>query len=74
VVCVCRCRIRNPGVLSALTTEGLYADSRTGQKSNRGFVVSILKQIAERDNIENGDEVWWTDDGDGLEFILPSEM
>jgi hypothetical protein len=50
--------------------QGRYADSRTGQESN-GVRRFHPKQIADRYDIEKGDEVWWTDDadGDGSEFI-----
>jgi bifunctional DNA-binding transcriptional regulator/antitoxin component of YhaV-PrlF toxin-antitoxin module len=56
--------------------KGPYADSRTVQESNGGYMVSIPKQIAERYDIEKGDEVWWTDDADdeGPEFIPPGEL
>lgn len=56
--------------------QGPYADSRTVQESNGGYVVSIPKQIADRYEIEKGDEVWWTDDadGDGPEFIPPETL
>lgn len=56
--------------------KGPYADSRTVQESNGGYMVSIPKQIAERYDIEKGDEVWWTDDADDdlPTFIPPDEL
>lgn len=56
--------------------KGPYADSRTVQESNGGFMVSIPKQIAERYGIDKGDEVWWTDDPDSEEprFIPPNKL
>lgn len=56
--------------------KGPYADSRTVQESNGGYMVSIPKQIAERYDIEKGDEVWWTDDPDTDRptFIPPDEL
>jgi len=34
---------------------GPFADSRTVQESNGGYTVSILKEIAERYDLEQGD-------------------
>lgn len=55
---------------------GPYADSRTVQESNGGYTVSIPKKIAERYEIEQGDEVWWTDDpsDDRPQFIPPEQL
>lgn len=53
--------------------KGPYANSRTVQKTKVGYMVSMPKQIAERYDIEKGDEVWWTDD-ERPEFISPGEL
>jgi hypothetical protein len=38
---------------------GPYADSRTVQESNGGYTVSIPKEIAERSELEKGDQMFW---------------
>lgn len=55
---------------------GPYADSRTVQESNGGFTVSIPKEIVERYELEQGDQVFWTDspDGDTPQFLPPGEL
>lgn len=55
---------------------GPFADSRTVQESNGGYTVSIPKEIAERYELEEGDQVFWTDspDGETPQFLPPAEL
>lgn len=55
---------------------GPYADSRTVQESNGGYTVSIPKEIAERYELEKGDQVFWTDspEAETPQFLPPEEV